>query len=51
MHTYIHTYIHILQDALKWQFDAMGKTSVWGLQLLVFEALKYECLRPQATSV
>jgi hypothetical protein len=26
-------------------------TSVWGLELLVYQALRYECIRPYATSV
>ena len=37
----LYIYIHIVQDALKWQCDAMAKTSVWGIQPLVYEALSY----------
>jgi hypothetical protein len=45
---YIHTDRHILQDALKRQCDAMAKTRVCGLQLLVHVVLSYECLKSDA---
>jgi hypothetical protein len=49
-HTYIdsYTYIHILQDVLKWQCDAMAKTSASGLKFLV--ELQQNCNRAATVS-